>query len=518
MTTIPFHPLANLFPMIEGRARAELKEDIRRHGVQKAIVLYEEMILDGRNRYELAEETGVPFETVLYADLVAAGKAPADPLAFVLSHNLHRRHLSDSQRAMVAARVANMRQGARTDREPRAELHEVSAAEAGEMLSVSERSVKSARQVAQNGAPELVAAVDRGSVAVSAAAQIARLPLAEQTKIFAEVARAPDGKKALARVAKDLRAERQAEKKARRTVREAELGARQEALPERRYGVIYADPEWEQKAWSDLGLEKAACNHYPVSPTEEIAARPVGDIAAADAILFLWATVPHLADALGVMAAWGFAYKSSAVWVKESGLGMGYWFRVDHEILLVGTRGSPPAPAQGTQERSVFRSRKGEHSEKPEAVAEMIERLWPSLAKIELNRRGPAREGWDAWGNEAEEGVGNRASTQPAEASPSSASLCSAPSPSGGEGGEAAAPPPDASRNDPLGRLVALLSARAGETVPREELAAALFGAGDRAARERLGSLVYRARGRGELAGLVTVKGPGGGYRLEVAK
>ena len=91
-----------------------------------------------------AQQAGVEIETREFGSLPGDG---SDPLAFVVSTNLHRRHLTESQRASVAARLANMRQGARTDREPRANLHEVSTSSAAEMLNVSERSVKSARKV-----------------------------------------------------------------------------------------------------------------------------------------------------------------------------------------------------------------------------------------------------------------------------------------------------------------------------------------------------------------------------------
>ena len=110
-----------------------------------------------------------------------------------------------------------------------------------------------------------------------------------------------------------------------------------------------------------------------------------------------------LRDALRVMEAWGFTYRTSAVWCKERPgrqMGLGYWFRIDHEILLVGTRGEPPAPAPGTQSRSVIEAPVGAHSAKPECVLELIEAYFPTLPKIELNRRGPPRAGWDAWGHE----------------------------------------------------------------------------------------------------------------------
>lgn len=202
--------------------------------------------------------------------------------------------------------------------------------------------------------------------------------------------------------ARDIRNERQGDKKERRAERERELAARQTALPDKRYGVIYADPEWRFEVYSrDTGMDRAADNHYPTSSTEEICNRPVADIAADDCILFLWATVPMLPDALRVMDAWDFQYKSHCIWAKDR-IGTGYWFRNQHEILLVGTRGNVPAPAMGTQVESLVDAPVGRHSEKPEKFYQLIEQYFPNLPKIELNARA-ARPGWDAWGYEAPE-------------------------------------------------------------------------------------------------------------------
>lgn len=192
------------------------------------------------------------------------------------------------------------------------------------------------------------------------------------------------------------------DKKERRAARERELASKQEALPDKRYGVIYADPEWRFEVFSrETGMDRAADNHYPTSTTDEICARPVGDIAADDCVLFLWATVPMLQDALKVMAAWLFDYKSHCIWKKDR-IGTGYWFRNQHELLLVGTKGQLPAPAMGTQFPSVIDAPVGKHSEKPDAFYELIEAYFPTLPKIELNARR-ARSGWDRWGLEAGE-------------------------------------------------------------------------------------------------------------------
>jgi N6-adenosine-specific RNA methylase IME4 len=196
--------------------------------------------------------------------------------------------------------------------------------------------------------------------------------------------------------------ERLREKQESREARERELAVRQRALPDKRYGVILADPEWRFEPYSRVsGMDRAPENHYPTTETTGIAERDVASIAADDCALFLWATAPMIEDALRVLRAWGFAYKSQFVWNKNR-IGMGYWNRNKHELLLIGVRGAIAAPAAGTQWDSVIDAPLAEHSAKPEVFLELIESYFPNLPKIELNRRGPAREGWDAWGLEAE--------------------------------------------------------------------------------------------------------------------
>lgn len=151
-------------------------------------------------------------------------------------------------------------------------------------------------------------------------------------------------------------------------------------------------------------MDRSTENHFPTSELTGIKERDVQSIAANDCVLFLWATVPMLPHALEVMRAWGFKYVSGCCWANSRAV-TGYWFRNQHELLLVGTRSHVPAPAAGTQWSSVIEAPTRRHSEKPEQYLEMIEAYYPTLPKIELNRRGPARPGWDAWGNEAEAGA-----------------------------------------------------------------------------------------------------------------
>ena len=170
-----------------------------------------------------------------------------------------------------------------------------------------------------------------------------------------------------------------------------------QSIGKKLYPVIYADPPWRFEPYSrDSGLDRAADNHYPTMTLEELKELKIP--AAPNAVLFMWATNPMLPEALAVMQAWGFAYKSNFVWVKDKP-GTGYWNRNRHELLLVGTRGKIPAPAPGDQYDSVISAARGKHSAKPPAFVEMIDDLFADLEGIELFAREP-RLGWDAWGNE----------------------------------------------------------------------------------------------------------------------
>jgi N6-adenosine-specific RNA methylase IME4 len=185
-------------------------------------------------------------------------------------------------------------------------------------------------------------------------------------------------------------------KKQRRAERERALAGRIRALPDRRFGVIYADPPWSFETWSENGKDRSAENHYACSPLTAIMKLDVQSIAAKDCVLFMWATAPMLCEALAVMDYWRFTYKSHMIWLKDR-IGTGYWFRNVHELLLVGVRGDIPAPAMGTQAPSVIDVLRGAHSEKPEYFHLIIEEYFPNLPKIELFAN-VWRPGWTTWG------------------------------------------------------------------------------------------------------------------------
>jgi hypothetical protein len=166
ISDMKYHPLAELFPLVEGEEFEALVDDIREHGLHQPIVVYDNQILDGRNRYRACELAGAECRLETYDG--------DDPAAYVISLNLKRRHLNESQRAMVAVKLATMRQGERTDLKPSAKLQKVAQSNAAALFNISIRTVASAARVRNSGSPQLIGAVEQGRIAVSAAAKIAK--------------------------------------------------------------------------------------------------------------------------------------------------------------------------------------------------------------------------------------------------------------------------------------------------------------------------------------------------------
>lgn len=164
----------------------------------------------------------------------------------------------------------------------------------------------------------------------------------------------------------------------------------------KKYNVIYADPPWQYDYSQSTAREIE--NQYPTMTLEDICNLPINNVAGTDCVLFMWATSPKLSEAMEVLQAWGFEYRTNGVWIKDK-IGMGYYFRQQHELLLIATRGNIPAPSPDARVSSVIEAPRTDHSKKPEQVYEIIERMYGDLPMIELFCRN-RREGWEAWGNQ----------------------------------------------------------------------------------------------------------------------
>jgi N6-adenosine-specific RNA methylase IME4 len=141
-------------------------------------------------------------------------------------------------------------------------------------------------------------------------------------------------------------------------------------------------------------------SHYPTMSTAELSLLDVRALAGDDTVLFCWATFPLLPDALEVIRAWGFKYKTAFVWDKGRP-NFGNYHDASAELLIVATRGSGVPEIDERMRQIQTWPHPGEHSRKPEEARQMIDKLYPNGPRIELFRRGEAPAGWDVWGNEA---------------------------------------------------------------------------------------------------------------------
>jgi len=400
MNDLSVHEAAALFPMLDDAKLDELAADIGKNGQLEPVVLFEGKLLDGRNRVEACRRALIAPQTRVLDSCIS-------PAAFVISANLQRRHLSSAQRSACAVRAlaffkaeADERQraagargveGGRGNRKPlsqtRAEGLRATDA-AARAFGAGENAVAALASVASK-APEVLDAVMAGTIhTVTEAVRIAQLDPEARAEVMTAISCGAEPRQAIADHVRAERIERISQISACNAPVTGALG---------RFPVIYADPPWRyEHVKTD---SRAIENQYPTMDLDAICALPVHDIATDDAVLFLWATSPKLAEAMRVVEAWGFSYRTCAAWVKNK-IGMGYYFRQRHELLLVATRGSLPVPEPSHRQDSVVEAPITEHSAKPAIFAELIERMYPEHKRIELFCRSP-RAGWEAWGNQS---------------------------------------------------------------------------------------------------------------------
>jgi N6-adenosine-specific RNA methylase IME4 len=168
------------------------------------------------------------------------------------------------------------------------------------------------------------------------------------------------------------------------------------------WDLIMMDPAWRYRMYSAAGEKKSPQAHYKTMSIEEIKALPVADLASPNSILWLWAVNPMLPQALDVMKALGFTFKTAGTWLKTTkngkiNFGTGYILRGSNEPFLIGTRGSPKT---SKSVRSGFTGLIREHSRKPEEAYIAAERLMPNARRLELYSRTD-RPGWTSFGDEA---------------------------------------------------------------------------------------------------------------------
>ena len=399
-TTLIIDPeFKTLIPPLLPVERAGLEASILDEGCRDALVVWRgrNILVDGHNRYEICTKHGISFEIV---EIELAGRDEA--IDWIYQNQLARRNLTDEKRSYLrgkqyehrkkmVGRPEKMVQNAPIVAERTsvtvAKEHDVNESTIRRDAAYA-RSIDTLKQTVkktggEGKAEEVFDKLLSGEIK-AAKKDVVTLARKHEPSVQAAIL-----EKVVAGEAKDLREAIRDQVRQQRSVEFVP-----QPIPDGKYNVILADPPWRY-AFSESRSREIE-NHYPTMDLEEIKALdiPADD----DAVLLLWTTAPKLEESLQVLNAWGFTYRTCAVWDKER-IGMGYWFRIQHEILLVGARGSFPVPAPDRRISSVIRAPRSEHSRKPDVVHEIIERMFPNRKYLELFARAE-RPGWDVWGNE----------------------------------------------------------------------------------------------------------------------
>ena len=372
MTAHTFHPVADVFPLMAGKEFDDLVEDVRTYGLREPIWLHQDgRIIDGRNRYRACVEAHREprFQTYI---------GPDDSLMpFVVSLNLRRRHLNESQRAMVADRLAGFSHGG--DRS-KGQICPLSQTEAAKLLNVSTRSIKTARRVLNAGSEHITGAVDAGELAVSDAVSVVDLPAEEQDTLLARVQVGDSKNLKAARHKAEIQQQKQG----------IEAGTIQ--LPDGVFEIIAIDPPWPYDGVYDPDFRRGTCA-YPSITIEDLKALKLP--AADNCVLWLWTTNAFMPEACTLLDAWGFNLKTILTWVKPR-LGLGRWLRNCTEHCLMATKGAPRVDLKN--QTTVLEAPGREHSRKPDEFYALVEELCIGR-RLDYFSREP-RPGWEQFGSE----------------------------------------------------------------------------------------------------------------------
>lgn len=427
---LPAHPAAKLLPGIPDTEQQELTADILKNGLQHPIVLFWDFsevdqkdklyILDGRHRYRACQNAMVTPRCVLYTG--------QDPYGFVMSENLFRRHLEKSQRAMIAAELANRPHG--VTRYANSHISVPTVPEAAKLLNISASAVIAGRKVLEVAEPETIADVKSGKTTLHAASFLAELPRDTQLAVSgsstreikamaSEVRKAKEEgrpveidketKKVLYSLYRDVKSEDQAKQEAKREEKRqvnmeliktsTSQGTKLEDLKQV-FSTILLDPPWE---YADVGLGGDPTGRtrpdYQTMGFEEIKKLPVGRLAAPDSHVWLWIPDAFLRKGYELLEAWGFTgYTKLITWVKTDGIGLGANFRPTTEFVLFAKRGESPLKRKNAPTH--FEARRGPngHSSKPPETYDFIESCSPG-PYLEMFSRAE-RLGWHSWGQD----------------------------------------------------------------------------------------------------------------------
>ena len=359
--------LESLIPPLSNEEFKQLERNILEEGIREPLITWNGILIDGHNRYRIAQEHDINYET-LEKEFDNINRVKE----WMINNQFGRRNLSNYQRSVLALQLEDVfREKAKEkQKESGGAVPQISAKppvetrqEIAKVANVSHDTIAKVKKIEAAATPEVKARLNTGTMSINEAYK-------EIKKEEIEIKR----------------------KEIRDTFEKQDV-----EIKDKKYRIIYADPPWKYGNSMPLGTTEPQ-DYYLLMDTHDICAMPIKDITEKDAVLFLWSTSPHLPEALEVAKAWGFTYKTTFIWDKIKH-NMGHYNSVRHEILLVCTKGACTPDVKRLFD-SVVSEERTEHSKKPNVFREIIETIYTYGNKIELFAR-ETPEGWDVFGNQS---------------------------------------------------------------------------------------------------------------------
>lgn len=356
MAELKFHPVANIFPMMEGEDFDHLVDDIKSNGLLEPIWTYEGKILDGRNRYMACRSIGIEPKFREYKG--------NDPAGFVLSLNLERRHLTPTQRAFIALDLVPYYEQAAKERQRQGQSKVTDPNQLG-----NARDFAAAKVHVSSGYVAYAGEVQEADEAIAAEARAGLIHMKEAMR---EV------------------------KRSKKIAELEDISALETKVINGVYDVIVIDPPWSmEKIERDVRQNQVAFE-YPTMELEEIGALqiPCTD----DCHVFLWTTQRFLPSAFKLFDLWKLKYVCTFNWHKKGGFQVVGLPQYNNEFILYGRKGTPVF-IDTTDFKTSFEGKRGAHSAKPEEFYETLRRVTAGRRLDMFSRR--VISGFDGWGKEA---------------------------------------------------------------------------------------------------------------------
>lgn len=360
-----------------------LESSLVGEGCRDPLVVWNGIILDGHNRYKICTKHNIIFKIVTQ-NLSSREEA----MVWIIDNQIHRRNLNAFQRGELALKKESIIR-------LKAKENEIKA---GKLFG------KGHKNIDPKGCPILdnpIEAIDTKKEL----AELAKVSHGTMGKIQKIAEKATEdqkhelreGKASINEVYKQIRTTERREERM-QNILELSTQETEDLDSLGKFPIILADPPWEyEHSYTD---SRRVDNQYPTMSLEQLKEMDIESISCEDCLLFLWVVNPKVEEAIELINAWGFIYRTNFVWIKDK-IGMGVYGRQRHELLFIARKGNIPVPMPEDRPDSVIEAPRTEHSKKPEQAYEYIERMYPDLPKLEMFAR-TKRAGWFAWGNEVE--------------------------------------------------------------------------------------------------------------------